>query len=121
MDIIKEINSLSEENFKEYNLDKSSFSEEEIAIIKIIEEEVLKALQKFKEVRPTEFPTTSLNEQKILKGYIGYDLNTNEVFPNIMQLQRRTSLTEEKEDFRSEVDYVSKLLVELKNMKTELI
>lgn len=123
LDRLKEINFLTEESYKKHILDKTnSFSEEEITIIDLINNEVLGLLQKFKEVRPSEFPTTTLNEEKILKGYIGYDLRTNEVFPNIMQLQRRTSLTEEKEDFRSEADYISRIIDELKSLKTvELI
>ncbi|MGG0464554.1 hypothetical protein [Priestia aryabhattai] len=49
-----------------------------------------------------------------MKGYIGYDLEANEVYPSILQVQRRSSLTEEKEDFRSEADYITQIIKELK-------
>ncbi|MFJ7308812.1 hypothetical protein [Peribacillus frigoritolerans] len=117
---IKEINKLTEENYKVHKFNATdSFSEEEIQLIKLINENVLmRELKSFKDVRPSKFPET-INENNILKGYIGYDLKTNEVFPNIMQLQRRTSLTEEKEDFRSEYDYVSKVISELKKVQNQ--
>jgi hypothetical protein len=112
---VREINKLTKENYKVHKFDATdSFSE-----IELIKKNVLnKELKSFKDVRPSKFPET-INENNILKGYIGFDLKTNEVFPNIMQLQRRTSLTEEKEDFRSEYEYISKILSELKKLQKQ--
>jgi len=107
---IKSIQSLTGKNEADYELDANSLFEREREIYNYIEKIVMPELQKFKEVRPTKFPENGLNERIVLKGYIDFDLEKNEVYPNIMQLQRRTSLTEEKEDFRSEDEYTSKIL-----------
>lgn len=116
---IEVINSLSEEKAKDHKLTTDNFSQEENEITKILESNIIRSLQQFKEERPSQFPETSLSEEKILKGYIGYDLETNEVFPNIRQLQRRTSTTEEKEDFRSEKVYIARIIEELKKLKKQ--
>lgn len=107
---IKVMHSLNVESFNNYQLVVNSLFERETEITKDIEKVILPNLEKFKEVRSTSFPKFGLNEKTVLKGYIGYDLNKNEVYPNIMQLQRRSSLTEEKEDFRSEDEYIAQIL-----------
>lgn len=114
---IETLHSLTEEMTNNYELSKGAFNSNEVEIVKTIEDDILRSLQQFKEVRPTTLPETALNESKILKGYIGYDLKTNQVFPNIMQLQRRSSLTEEKEDFNTEKEYTDQMIEELKNLK----
>lgn len=114
LDRITKLQLLTNENQRSYLLNRNSIFQEEIDITNQLEYHILRELQNFKEVRPTEFPSTALNKDKLLKGYIDYDLSTNEVFPNIMQIQRRASLTEEKEDFRSEEEYILNLLRELK-------
>ncbi|MFS0824806.1 hypothetical protein [Bacillus sp. 1P02SD] len=116
---IKSIYSLTEENSNSYVLNINSFFEREKEITKQIEDEIIPELERFKGVRPTEFPSLGLNKMKVLTGYVGYDLDTNEVFPTIMQLQRRTSLTKEKEDLRSEEEYISNLISYLKVLEKQ--
>jgi len=102
--------------FKEndYKLTTETFSEEENQLVNIIEKQIIAKLEEFKEVRPSKFPSTALSKEKILKGYIGYNLEVDEVYPSILRVQRCSSLTEEKEDFRSEVDYTTRIIKELK-------
>jgi hypothetical protein len=114
---IKGLNSLTKKNSDSYALNTNSFFEREINITRQIVNEIIPELERFKEVRPTELPKIALTKRIILKGYIDYDLFTNEVYPNIMQLQRRTSLTEEKEDFRSEEEYALRVLDELRKLE----
>lgn len=114
---IEEINSLGEPTVNSYTLSSDSFSEEENQIVRVIVDEILKKLEEFKEVRPSQFPANGLTRKTILKGYIGYDLEKGEVSPAIMQLQRRASLTEEKEDFRTESEYKAKIIAELKKLE----
>ncbi|MEJ9307314.1 hypothetical protein P4593_28915, partial [Priestia megaterium] len=94
-----------------------SLVKEENTIVKTINSSVIPDLEGFKEMRPSEFPTSTLTEELITVGYIGYDLETREVFPTIMQLQYRTSLTENKEDFRTEAEYTARIIEELKKIE----
>lgn len=119
IDRIKEINSLTKGNENDYELTTETFSEEENQLVKIIEKQIIATLEEFKEVRPSKFPSTALSKEKILKGYIGYDLEAGEVYPSVLQVQRRSSLTEEKEDFRSEADYTGQIIKELIAMNTK--
>ncbi|MGG4330407.1 hypothetical protein ABEW33_27365 [Priestia megaterium] len=117
LDTIKAIYKLTPEQEQNYKLITDSLVKEENTIVKTINSSVIPDLEGFKEMRPSEFPTSTLTEELITVGYIGYDLETREVFPTIMQLQYRTSLTENKEDFRTEAEYTARIIEELKKIE----
>lgn len=68
-------------------------------------------LEKFKQIRPPEFPNkTILYKEDVMVGYFGYDLARGEMYPNILQLDARRGNSVLKEDFTSEEKYIKQAL-----------
>jgi hypothetical protein len=68
----------------------------------------------FKMPRPYNF-----NYAELMKGYIGFDLELGEIYPNIAQLENRVLLNESvQEDLQDEQDYMKKI-IEFKKRKLQ--
>ena len=109
---ISELWKLSEEEKPGYTLVIQDLASEENDLINDLNKRIVPMLQTFKQVRPSKFPEYGLNKATVLKGFIDYDLRTGEVFPNILQLEKRACISdsEEKEDVSSEDSYVKQII-----------